>query len=152
MFVAKCSKSCVDLGVRTGIDGLNLQPEGWGGLLHVAHRILCDENVSGVDEYSNTNGLGNQLMQQPQPLCHDLLEEEIDASRVAARPSEAGHKTKPDRIVADTENNWDCRGCSLGRNRRHVARRGDDSHLAPDQIGHQLRQTIVLSLQPVVLD
>ena len=69
-------------------------------------------------------------MQEPQPLGHHLLDEEIDAGRVAARPSEAGDKTKPDRVIADTEDNRDRRCCSFGRERGHVAGRGDDGHLS----------------------
>jgi hypothetical protein len=33
-----------------------------------------------------------------------------------------------------------------------VGGRGDHGHLAADQIGHQCRQAVVLSFQPVVLD
>ena len=38
-------------------------------------------------------------MQEPQPLGHHLRVEKIDASHVAARPSETGDKTKPDRVL-----------------------------------------------------
>jgi hypothetical protein len=31
----------------------------------------------GVDQYGNTNGLGHQVAQQPQPLSRDLSDEEI---------------------------------------------------------------------------
>ena len=92
-------------------------------------------------------------MQEPQPLGHHLLDEKIDAGRVAARPGEAGDKTKPDRVFADAEDDRDRRCCSFGRERDgHVAGRGDHGHLSADQIGHQCRQAIVLALQPVVLD
>jgi hypothetical protein len=36
------------------------------------------------------NGSGHQVMQQPQSLRHRLLDEKIDACRVAAWPSEGG--------------------------------------------------------------
>ena len=91
-------------------------------------------------------------MQEPQPLGHHLRVEKIDAGRVAARPGEAGDKTKLDRVSADTEDDWNRRCCSFGRERGHVAGRGDHSHLSANQIGHQCRQAIVLTLQPVVLD
>ena len=48
-------------------------------------------------------------------LCHQLAAEKIDTGHIAARPSEARDKAKLDRILADDENNWDCRGCRLGR-------------------------------------
>jgi hypothetical protein len=40
----------------------------------------------------------------------------------------------------------------FSRERGQVAVRGDDGHLAANQIGQQRRQAIVLALQPVVLD
>ena len=91
-------------------------------------------------------------MQEPQPLGHHLRDEKIDAGRVAARPGEAGDKTKLDRVIADAEDDRDRRCRSFGRERGHVAGRGDDGHLSADQISHQRRQAIVLALQPVVLD
>ena len=81
------------------------------------------------------------------------MDEIIDAGRIAARPGEAGDKTKLNRVTADAENDRDRRGCSFGRERtRHVANRGDHGYSPADQIGHQRRQAIVLALQPVVLD
>ena len=72
---------------------------------------------------------------------------------VAARPGEAGDKTKLDRVVADAEDDRDRRGRSFGRERGGCAAgRGDDGHTTADQVGHQRRQAIVLALQPVVLD
>ena len=56
-------------------------------------------------------------MQEPQPLGQHLLEEKIDAGRVAARPGEADDQTKPDRVIADTEDDRDRRCCSFGRER-----------------------------------
>src|SRR5262249_20445013 len=91
-------------------------------------------------------------MQKPQSLCRQLSIEKIDTGQVAARPSEARDKTKPDRVIADTEDDRNCRGCSFGRQCGHVAYRGDHSHLSANQIGHQRRQAIVVALQPVVLD
>jgi hypothetical protein len=76
--------------------------------------------------------LGDQLMQQPQPLCDHFLREEIDAGRIPARVSKTSDKTEPDGIITDTENNRDCRCCSFRRSRRYVAGRRDHSHLASD--------------------
>jgi hypothetical protein len=89
-------------------------------------------------------------MQQSQPLGVHLLGEKIDAGRVAARPGEAGDKTKLDRVFSDAEDDRDSRGCSFGRKRDSVAPRGDHGHTTADQVSHQRRQAI--ALQPVVLD
>jgi hypothetical protein len=80
-------------------------------------------------------------VQECQPLGHHLLGEKIDAGRVAAWPREAGNKTKLDRVIIDTEDNRNRRGCSFGRNRGiYVAGRGDDGYTTADQVSHQ-RQT-----------
>ena len=72
-------------------------------------------------------------MQEPQPLGHHLLDEKIDAGRVAARPSEAGDKTKPDRVFADAEHDRDRRRRSFGRERSvRGAGRGDHGHTTAD--------------------
>jgi hypothetical protein len=60
-------------------------------------------------------------MQKPQPLGRHLLEEIVDAGRVAARPGEARDKTKVNRVFADTEDDRDRRCCSFGRKRSDVA-------------------------------
>jgi len=91
-------------------------------------------------------------MQEPQPLGRHFLDQEIDAGRVAARPGEAGDKTKPDRVLADAEDDRDRRCCRFGRERGRVADRGDDGHLLANEIGQQRRQAIVLALQPGILD
>jgi hypothetical protein len=91
-------------------------------------------------------------MQQPQPLGHQLLDEKIDAGRVAAGPGKARDKTKLDWVLGDTEDNRDHRGFSFGRERSLRVGRGDHGHPAVDQIGRDRRQAIVLALQLMVLD
>jgi hypothetical protein len=113
----------------------------------------ASEGFGWIEEGDNTNGLGHQVMQEPQPLGHHLLGEKIDAGRVAAGPGEVGDKTKPDRVLRDTEDDWDRRCCSFGREHSgRAAGRGNHGHLSLDQIGHQRRQAIVVALQSVVLD
>jgi hypothetical protein len=92
-------------------------------------------------------------VQQPQPLCDHLLDEKIDAGRVAARSGEAGDETKLDRVFADTESDRDRRCRGFCRKRGGVtARGGDHGHIAMDKVSQQRRQAIVLALQPMVLD
>ena len=50
-------------------------------------------------------------------------------------------------VFGDTEDDGDYRRRGFGRDRGgRGAGRGDDRHLAPDQIGYQRRYAIVLSL------
>jgi hypothetical protein len=65
MLATKSSEDRVDLGDRTRIVDLDLQPQGWGGLLRVAHCAFRDGSVGRIDEHGETHGLGDQLMQQP---------------------------------------------------------------------------------------
>ena len=109
-------KGGIDLADRRGVkDHLDLQPDCGGGLLHLPQSGLGDRSIGRIHEHRNTNGLWHQVMQEPQPLGRQLRVEKIDAGRVAAGPGEAGDKTKPDRVLADAEDDWDgCRG-GLGR-------------------------------------
>src|SRR5262249_62197703 len=88
-----------------------------------------------------------------QPFCYQLITEKIDARRVAARPSEAGDKTQPDRVFRDGKDDRDRRGSGLGRQRRvGTSGRGDNGDLSANQFSYQRRQLIVLALRPAVLD
>jgi hypothetical protein len=60
---------------------------------------------------------------------------------------EAGDKTKPDRVVGGKQDDWDGRGCRLGREHRRVT-----SGLLANQFGRQRRQSIDLIFGPTVLD
>ena len=120
---------------------------------NVSQRSLGDRGVGRIDEHGNTSGPGHQLAQEFQPLCRQLDREKIDPRQVAARPGEAGNKTKLDRVVADDEDDGDRRGCRLGRERRRGASgRGDHRNPSANQFGRQLRQSIVLTLSPAVFD
>ena len=54
-------------------------------------------------------------MQEPQPLGRRLCYKKIDAGHIAAGLSEAGDKTKLDRVYTFREDDWDCRRCSFRR-------------------------------------
>ena len=114
-------KSCegrIDLAAGAGVEDLDLQPHGAGSRFHVSQRGLGSRGIGRIDEHGHTSGSGHQLAQQLQPLCRQLGIEKIDPCQVAARPGEAGDKTKPDRVFADDEDDGDRRGCRLGRERR----------------------------------
>ena len=86
-----------------------------GGFLHDVHRSLGVGNIHSVNEYGNANSLWQHVVQEPQSLCFYLGDKKIDARRIAARPSEVGDKTKPDRVLGDAEDDRDRRGRSFGR-------------------------------------
>ena len=89
-------------------------------------------------------------MEQFEPLGGDLHIKLGGASDVAARPAETGDQAKPHRIAASGEHDGNGRACRPGRQRRGRTGRGDHGNLAADEIGHQLRQPIVLTVRPTI--
>src|SRR5262249_25139308 len=72
---------------------------------------------------------------------------------VAAWSGEVGDKTELDRVIADSEDDRNRRGCrSGGECRRRGAGRDDHGYPAADQIGHQIRKSIVVAFGRPDLD
>src|SRR5262245_52043412 len=148
----KGGKGRIDLGDCRGVEDLDL-PDSGSGFLRFSEGSLGARSIRRIDKHGNTNGLGDQIMKEPQPLGHHLPAEKIDASHVASGPGKAGDQTKLDRILGNAENNRDRRSCSFGRKRSRCAGgRGDQRHATINQIGRERRQPIVFPFQPVVLD
>src|SRR4029077_19140093 len=94
-----------------------------------------------------------QLTQESQPFCRQLTHEKIDACQIAARPGKAGDKTKPDRIIANGEDDGDRGGRRLGHEGRvGTSARGDHGHPSSNQFSRQRRQPVHLILSPAVVD
>ena len=130
-----------------------MQSEGACRFRYVSQRGLGSRGIGRIDQHGNPNGLGHQVVQEPQPLGHNFSDEKIDAGRIAARPGKAGDQTQLDRVFADAEDDRDRRGRSFGRKcSSSKAGRGDHGHATADEVSHERRQAIVLALQPVVLD
>src|SRR5215469_872073 len=91
-------------------------------------------------------------MQQVEPLCRQLTAEKVDPRQVTARPSEAGDKTEPDRVLGGNKGDRDRRGCRLGSGRRGGRARGYYGDLSANQFSRQLRQSLVLVLGEAVDD
>ena len=86
-----------------------MQPDGAGAGCRVSQCSLGSHSIGRIDEHGHTSGPGHQLAQEFQPLCRQLDAKKIDSCQVAARPGEAGDKTKADRVFGDKE---DDRGSS----------------------------------------
>jgi hypothetical protein len=74
-----------------------------------------------------------------------------DTRYIAARPVQAGNKSKLHRIARCREDNRNRSGRRLCRDRRRAIR-DDRGHLAANQIGRHCGQSIVLTLGPAVFD
>jgi hypothetical protein len=125
---------------------MDWEGDGTGSFLHLPQRGLGNRSVGRIDEHGYPNRFGLQLEQYPKPLGHDLLEEIIDAGRVATWPGEVGNKTKFHGVFADAEDdrNRICR--SLSRERSGRGGRGDYGDATTDQISHQCRKYVVSAL------
>src|SRR5262249_48449718 len=66
--------------------------------------------------------------------------------------AKASDKAELDRIAACFEDNRNCLGRRLRRERRRSAGRSDHRHLTMNKIGYHCRQPITLTLTPTVFD
>ncbi len=99
----KRCKGRVDLAACAGVDDLDLQSHRAGSRFHVSQCGLRVSRIRRIDEHGHTSHSGQQLTQELQPFCRQLITEKIDPCQIAARPGEAGDKTKLDRVFADGE-------------------------------------------------
>ena len=143
----------IDLVAGVGVEHLDLQPDSARSRFHIFQCGLGIRSISRIDEHGHTGGCGHQRAQEFQPFCQNLVAEKIYAGYIAPWPSEAYDKTKPDRVVANGEDDGDRRGCRLGRERhRGTFDRDDHGDPPANQFGRQRRQPIELSLGPAVFD
>jgi hypothetical protein len=136
----------LDLAPGAGVEDLNLQSHCTGGFRYVSYALgTCD--IGRIDQHSNPNRLGHQLVQKCQPLRSHLSREKIDAGQVSARPGEACDKTELDRVFADAKDDRDGRGRSFGYLGSKVAGwGGDDGHAPTYKLSHERRKAIELAL------
>src|SRR5262249_6892207 len=68
-------------------------------------------------------------------------------------PVEAGDEAQSDWISAGPEDDWNCRGCRLGRHCPwSAAGRRDHGHLTCNQISRHRRQSVIVALRPTIFD
>jgi hypothetical protein len=78
-------------------------------------------------------------MQQFQPLCLQLDNEQIEAGQIAGRSREVADKTQSSRVFSDQKDHRNRSGGRLGRERRcRPAGRKDHGGLLADQVGRHL--------------
>ena len=143
----------IDVALSACPQDMDLEPEDAGRRLHVSRYSLRERRVGRVDEQGHDGGLWDDLVQQLQPLRPDRHGELGDAGHIAAWLTQAGYKSKGNRIATDREDDRNPCGRGLCRQgRRGAAERGDHGHLTTNQIGRKRRQSIILTACPAVLD
>src|SRR5262249_35565797 len=105
----------INRATGVGFENPNFPPDGTRSRLHVPQHSFRIRGISRIDDQGNMSDSWHQFAQELDPLGHQLGGDKVDACQIAVRPREAGDETKPDRIVGDGKDNWDRRGCSLGR-------------------------------------
>src|SRR5262245_21299943 len=91
-------------------------------------------------------------MKKCQSLRVVLAREKINPSQISTRLGEAVDKTELDWVFADTKDDRNRGGRSLGHLSSVIARgRGDNGHATTHEVSHDCRKAIEFALQPVVL-
>src|SRR5215218_2496912 len=106
--------------------------------------------AAGVNEQCNSTCCGHQFMQQLHPFWPYLCGQRSYTRQVPARPGETCDISGRDWVVAGAEDDRNGCGRSLCCQHRRRAVRGNHGHLAPDQIGYQRRELIVLAVGPAI--
>jgi hypothetical protein len=93
--------------------------------------------------HGDTNGLGHQIVQKRESLRVVLTREKIDPGQISTRLGEAANKAELNRVFADTKDDWDHRGRSLGHLSSVIARgSGDNGHTTTHEVSHDRRKAV----------
>jgi hypothetical protein len=99
----------INLTAGFSVEDLDLQSDGASSRFHVSQGCRGIRGVSRIDQHSNASSPWHELTQKFQPLCFQLVGEQIDARQVTAWSGEAPDKTKPRRVLSNQEDDWDGR-------------------------------------------
>jgi len=92
------------------------------------------------------------LLEQLQPLGHQLAVDRGQAGEVAARPGKAGNRSNLDGLTHGRKDDGDLRSRLLDGHDCGGVRRDNHIQLEPDQFGRELGEPIELAQRPSVLD
>ena len=135
------------------LNDLDLQPDGARRRLHVSQRGLGSRGIGRIDEHGDTSGPGTSSCSNSSRFALKLDCQMIEPGDIAARPSEAGDKTKPDRVVGDHEDDGNCRGRRLGCERRMQCRsRRSQRLVGATRSAASAGSRSILTLGPAIFD
>ena len=91
-------------------------------------------------------------MEHLEPFRSEFDSENANPRYVPARAVKARHQTEFDRIAAEREDNWNCRGRRLGRQHGTAAsRRDNDRYATSHKIRRQCLKSVIATLGPTKL-
>src|SRR5262249_12263648 len=142
----------IEVTFCAGTQHTELQPEGMSRCLQLLRVGFGKTGVGWIDEQGHDARRGDQLVQQLQLFWRDLYVRLGHARDIAARSIKAGDEVELHRVAEDAEDNGNCSGRRLCRERRRSTSCGNNGHLTMDQISHHFRQPISLILCPAIFD
>ena len=106
----------------------------------------------GINQQSDARNGGDELVQQAQLLCREIRDEEVHPGRIAARPGKARNESELHRIISGAGYDGNGRGRSLCREGRRGGKCNDHGNLIAHQFRRHRWESIILTLDPTVLD
>ena len=92
------SEGALQFGLLAHLEGMQCHPQRPGRRLHLVQLRLVDR-IRRIGQIANLRELWHSLLEQLQPLGHQLAVARSQAGEVAARPGEAGHRTNLDGLT-----------------------------------------------------
>ena len=129
----------------------DLHPDGGCRRSQVSRNGLGIRMV-GINQQSDARNGGDELVQQAQLLCREIRDEEVHPGRIAARPGKARNESELHRIISGAEYDGNGRGRSLCREGRRGGKCNDHGNLIAHQFRRHRWESIILTLDPTVLD
>ena len=112
----------IDLAAGAGVEDLDLQPDGAAAASTSRNVALGTQGLAGLTSTATRTAAGTSSCRSSSRFAVSSPLKKLMPVSVAARSSEAGDKTKLDRVFGGDEDDGNRRGCRLGRERRRGAR------------------------------
>src|SRR4029453_7917658 len=106
----------------------------------------------GIPEYGNTGELGNNLLEQLQPLSSQLRDDACQPCDVATGPRQALDEPSSNGVSRRRHNDRDGRGSLLGSQGIRIKGCDDNVWLETDEIGGEIREALDSTLCITVLN
>ena len=143
---------CVDFTFGAGVQEIHLYSEHARSILHFA-RLGRRRRKPWIDKHRNGGDIGYKLASKLQPLRPHFDSHNGRAREIASRSVKTGNKSSLNWVATESEDDWyGCRRCFGRQWRRLTARRSNHCNLTADQLGSELRQSIVAAFCPTILD
>ena len=141
----------VDLAASTGIEKLDMQPEGASGRFQLCQRGRRIFMLPGLTSTATRTAAGTSSRKSPSRFASLQRCKKIETGCIAARTGEARDKAKLDWVFGNEEGNRDRLCRRFGRDPQPRSPPPRSHSLAADQIGGQLRHRSI-DLQPAIVD